>query len=209
MLAAVILIANSKPLSYEKRLFLRILEAYEYIESFNALSGSSSQEESNLLEAEKSLERVSERLLENKGEKNTYDLFQAAINKYAKIGELIQTKILFYLRNKKELLLIQQKILVLANGFAEASSSRLDSCITSIDTIPEKGELKPRPSFLQSRPRLRSLFIRSGKLAVSIFTVVVVAYGLSILFSRPLSDFAVEILVATFVVFAAWENRSK
>ena len=209
LLAAIILTVYSKPLSYEKRIFLRILEAYEWIETFNDVSGSSSQENSNLLEAEKSLKKVSERLLENKGEKNTYDLIQEATNNYAKIGELLETRILFYLRNKKELPLIQQKILVLANAFAEANSSNLDFCIKRIEEIPQSGEFKPKPSLLKSKPLLRSALIHGGKFVLSFVAVAIIAYVFSVGFSTTMSSLIVEILPSAIALFIFWESKPK
>ncbi len=147
LLAFGFLIGKSKPISYEKRLFLRILRAYEGIDTYIALSESPSQErESNLQEAEELLEKVSEELLANKTDITTFDLIREANSKYAKIGELLQAKILFYLRNKKEMSMIKGKILLLANAFAEASSNHLDSCITSINSILGEGEFKLKPS---------------------------------------------------------------
>jgi hypothetical protein len=46
------------------------------------------------------------------------------------------------------------------------------------------------------------------KLGFSVLLVTVVAYGISFALSKPLSDFAVEILVAVFALYAAWESIS-
>ncbi|MDH5482678.1 MAG: hypothetical protein OEY22_07360 [Candidatus Bathyarchaeota archaeon] len=206
---ATFLLTRVDPLSFEKRMFLKTLDAYECLETFNALSGSQSQKESDLHEAKKILEKISERLLARKEKSTSYDLIKEVNGKYVKIGELIQTKILFYLRNRKELPMIQQKIIDMADSFAEASNSRLDSCITNIESISETGEFRLKPSFLEARPRLRSFLAHSGRLGASAVLVIGVAYVLSCVFSKPLSDFAIIILGSTFVVFSAWEFKSK
>ena len=208
IIAAMFLLIRADPLSFEKRVFLRTLDAYECLETYNALSGSLAQKESDLHEVENVLERISERLLARKVN-SVYDLVQEVNNKYVKIGELIQTKILFYLGKRKELPMIQQTILGLAESFAEASGSRLDSCVKSIDGIPESGPFTSKPSFLESRPRLRSFFVHLGRLGVSAVLVVGVAYVLSYIFSMPLSDFAIYILGSTFMLFSTWEFKSK
>jgi hypothetical protein len=209
IIAAMFLLIRADPLSFEKRVFLRTLDAYECLETYNALSGSTAQKESDLHEAKNILERISERLLARKRVNTVYDLIQEVNDKYVKIGELIQTKILFYLGKRKELPMIQQTTLGLAESFAEASCNRLDSCVKSIEGLPESGPFTSKPSFLESRPRLRSFFVHLGRLGVSATLVVGVAYVLSYVFSIPLSDFAIYILGSTFVLFSTWEFKSK
>jgi len=144
-------------LSLEKKNFLKTIEAHELLTRFVSLSGSSSQDESDLKKAKKLLHKVSSKLLERKREVLLLDAVREANERYVKLGKIIQTKILFYLQNRKDLPLIQEKTLELADTLADTSLSRLDTCIASIEAIPETGPFKPAPTFLEANPRLRSL----------------------------------------------------
>jgi hypothetical protein len=138
----------------------------------------------------------------------SHELIKEAGNKYTRFGEAIQSKILYQVRERKNLSIIEEKTLELAESLAEASATSLDSSIASIESIQGGGEFKSEAFFLKSKPHLYSLMWHTFKLLVSVFVVTVVAAILAAAFSKPLSDFAVYMLGAIFVVFATWEFKS-
>jgi hypothetical protein len=96
--------------------------------------------------------------------------------------------------------------------YAASSKSHggcIDSAIKSLEEIPKEGKFEPKPSFLQSKPLLRSLLIHGGRLVVSVALVTGVAVVFSVVFSKSISDFAVDIFLAAVTLFAAWESRSR
>lgn len=207
-LIALFLGSKAERLSFEKKIFLKTIKAYDYLTRFVSLSGSSSQDESDLDKARKLLQKVSSELLARKAKVLLLDALREVNERYVELGKIIQTKILFYLQNRKEFPLIQQKTLELADTLADASLSRLHSCIASIEAIPQTGPFKPAPTFLEANPRLRSMLIHLGKFSGSVFLVTVVAIVLSYVFSKSLSELAPYILASTFVLFVGWEFKS-
>ena len=209
LLMAIVVTSRVKFVSFEKKNFLKIFEAYRHLTRFISLSGSSSQEESDFDKVVKLLQKVSSKLSARRNKAEIMDVMREVNEKYFKLGKIIQTKILFYLQKRKELPLIQDKILKLADTFADTSLARLDSCITSIEALPETGDFKPSPSFLEANPQLRSAIVHIGRLSGSAILVTAVAVVLAIVFSIPLSEFAPYILTSTIVLFVGWEFKSK
>jgi len=208
-IAAFILFEKVEVLPFEKKNFLKTLDAYECIARFVRRSDSPLQDESDIKEAEKLLKAVSSAFVEREGKDRYFDIVREINNRYIKLGKLIQTKILFYCKRKKDLGLIKEKILELADTLAEVSSEKLDSCINSLESIPETGPFKPSPTFLESHSRLQSFISHGSRLLFSFILVLVIAVILSFAFSRPISEFATYVLASTFVLFAAWEFKSK
>jgi hypothetical protein len=100
-LGTFVFMIKLKPVSFEKRVFLMVLDGYEHIRTYTTLNGTQSQDESCVADAQKVFVKVSSRLLNKKDIETSYDLEREIYGKYVKIGELIQTKILFYLKKKK------------------------------------------------------------------------------------------------------------
>ena len=209
MLMMLVSASKAQRLSLEKENFLKTIEAHELLTRFVSLSGSSSQDETDLRKAKKLLHKVSSKLLERKRKVLLLDAVREANERYIKLGRIIQTKILFYLQNRKDLPLIQEKTLELADTLADTSLGRLDACIASIEAIPETGPFKPAPTFLEANPRLLSMLVHLGKFSGSAFLVTAVAIVLSYVFSIQLSELAPYILTSTFVLFVGWEFKSK
>lgn len=209
LLMAIVVTSRVKFVSFEKKNFLKIFEAYKHLTRFISLSDSSSQEESDFDKVVKLLQKVSSKLSARRNKAEIMDVMREVNEKYFKLGKIIQTKILFYLQKRKELPLIQDKILKLADTFADTSLARLDSCITSIEALPETGDFKPSLPFLEANPQLRSAMVHIGRLSGSAILVTAVAVVLAIVFSIPLSEFAPYILTSTIVLFVGWEFKSK
>lgn len=201
------LLASVEGITFEKSLFLMALEAYEHLARFISLSGSSSQDKSDLDEAEKLLGKISSKLF---GESYglSFEAMKEVEKKYVRLGKLIETKIIYNLKERKKLGAMQDNVLELANTFAEVSLSQIDSCIQTIEAIKETGPFTRKPPFLESHLRLRSFIVHGGKFCVSGLLVLTFAVILSIACSRPLSEFAPYILASTFVLFVGWEFKS-
>jgi hypothetical protein len=135
-------------------------------------------------------------------------LIKEAGSRYTRLGEAIQSKILYQVRERKNLSIIEEKTLELAESLAEASATRLDSSIASIESIQGGGEFKSNALFLKSKPHLYSLLRHTFRFVVSAFVVIGFTAILAIAFSKPLSDFAVYVLVPIFALFTAWEVTS-
>jgi hypothetical protein len=209
LIIVMFLLVTAREVPFEKSLFLITLEAYEHLARFISLSGSSSQDESDLDEAKKLLRKVSSKLLGRRLYGSSHETWKEVIKKYVELGKGIETKIIYNVKERKNLDIIQHKILELANTFADVSLSRIDSCIQTIEAIKETGPFTPKPAFFESHLRLRSAIIHGGKFLVSILLVLAVAVILSIALSTPLSEFAPYILASTFVLLVGWEFKSR
>jgi hypothetical protein len=73
----------------------------------------------------------------------------------------------------------------------------------------EEKILQVNKSRIREYLRINFLTKHIVKLGVSVLLVLIVTFGISYATSKPLSDFAVEILVAVFALFAALESISK
>lgn len=73
----------------------------------------------------------------------------------------------------------------------------------------EEKILQVNQSRIKEYLRINFLTKHIVKLGLSVLLVMIVTSGISYVTSKPLSDFAVEILVAVFAVFAAWESVSR
>jgi hypothetical protein len=61
-----------------------------------------------------------------------------------------------------------------------------------------------------NKEKLWNLITKHGlPLGLIFLSITLVAYAVSIFSSRPLSDFAIEILVATVAIFGVWETKAK
>lgn len=206
-IAAFMVMLRTPQISFEKKIFLDVFDAHSHLERFINLSGSTSQQKSDFDKCLRLLEKASKKLLTRKTRSTKSDLLREAYEKYSKLGELIQTKILFYLKEKDTYTALHH-IKPIVNTFADANSQRLVSCLKSLEAIPHKGDFNPPKSLFMANPRLRSVLIHLGRFSASIIVVTLVAFLLSQIFSVPLAEFAVYTLGATFLVFVTWEFKS-
>jgi hypothetical protein len=195
-------------ITFEKRIFLGLYKAYNFLSRYNSLEGSSSQEQSDFEKAFESLKKVS---LELKGgtERVKYTDIGTEINKlFNKMGELIQTRILSSMQKKKDLQQHEENILQLADAFADVTFNRIQATVDNLEKLEKSESIALKSSFLESHPRVRFYYIHAYKLIGSLLIVFSVALIFSIIFQKPISDFAVAIFAAFFVLFGAWEFKS-
>lgn len=206
--AAIILILKSRAISFEKKIFLDVFDARSYLVRFDKLSGSASQQKADLDKSITLLKKASKTLLARKKRTTKSDLLAEAHERYSRLGEYIQTKILFHLKNNKVPTAIHH-LRVIVNTFADVNSQKLDSCLESLEAIHEGGDFKPPLSIFESKPRLRSTLVHLGKFSTCAIVVTLVGIFFSYIFSKPLSEFAPYILTSIFVLFGSWEFKSQ
>jgi len=201
--------SNYVIMSFEKRSFLKIYDAWKCLARYNSLSGSFSQEHSDLDRAMNLMHSISKKFTAAKDKSKLSDIGKEVNAKYYDLGMMIQNRILPNLQKKNELSRYEEELLGLAEVFADISFNRLNSCIDGLWKLPESERFKPKPSFLEAHSDLRSALIHIGKFSVSSVVVTSVALLLSNIFQRPVSEFAPYILTSIFVLFVAWEFKSK
>jgi hypothetical protein len=209
VIASFFSIEYSKIMSFEKGIFLKIYDAWKCLARYDSLSGSVSQEHSDLDRAMKLMHNVSKKFMARKDKSKLSDIGKEVNAKYHDLGVLIQNRILPNLQKENELARYEEKLLELAEVFADISFNRLHSCTDGLRKLPESERFKPKPSFLEAHSDLRSALIHIGKFSVSSVVVASVALLLSNIFQRPISEFAPYILTSIFVLFVAWEFKSK
>jgi len=195
-------------ISFEKRIFLTVFDAHSHLKRYDKLSGSTAQQKADLEKAIELLNKVSKRLFKRKKRSTKSDLLTEAYGKYSKLGEYIQAKILFYVKNDKIFQALHH-ITTIVNTFADINSQKLDLCLKSLEALPKGGDFKPPPSILESKPRLRSTLVHLGRFSICAIVVILVAVFLAYIFSTPISEFAPYILGSIFVLFVSWEFKSK
>jgi hypothetical protein len=207
IIIGILLFYKSPVLTFEKRIFLELYTSYKCLTRYNSLAGSSSQEYSDFEKAFESLKSVSLEL--KKVEKSKYSDIKTEINRlFVKMGELIQTRLLPSIKREKDLKENEENILQLADTFADINFNRVQSMIGNLEKLEKNEPIALESSFLESHPRVRSYYAHVYKLIVSLFVVFFVALLFSIIFQKPISDFAVYIFTAFFVLFGAWEFKS-
>jgi hypothetical protein len=208
-LVAMVLLQKSKGLSSEKKNFLDLYNAYKHLARYNSLKGCPSQERSDLERANKFLRKVSSELISTKDEPALSDVGRELDDLYYNIGELIQNRIIYALEKEKNLPQIEEHVLGLAETFSDNSFNRLQSLKDTLATIQESGFPKPQPSYWETHVKFKAALIHIGKLFASIGSVVFVAILLSTIFQTNISELTPYILASSFVLFVAWEFKSK
>lgn len=208
IILTMILFFKTPVLTFEKRIFMGLYNSYKSLARYNNLAGSSSQEHSDFDKSFESLKKVSLELTARTEKSRNTDMGTEINRMFCMLGELIQTRILPTLQKKNNLSQQEENVLQLADTFADISFNRIQSLTGTLEKLGKGDSVKLRSSFLESYPRLRSYFNHAYKLIGSIIVVFFVAFLFSVVFQKPISDFAVAIFAAIFVMFAAWEFRS-
>jgi xanthosine utilization system XapX-like protein len=194
---------------FEKENFLKVYNAHKCLERYDSLKGSASQEQSDFDKAVNLLYGVSLNL-KGRGERSSrLDIGKEINATFSKVGELIQNRILPNIQQEKESPQKRDLILELADTLADVSFERLYSLISNLEKLPKSDSFKPKPSFLQAHSTFRSVLIHVSKFFVSVAVVMSMAFFLSNMFQKPISDFGPYILTSIFVLFVAWEFKSR
>ena len=206
---AIALVQKSRLVSFEKRIFLKVFEAYKRLSRYNNLVGSPSQEHQDLEKGIDLLYRVC-LVLKERANKNVLSDIGKEVNVLrCNLSNLIQTRILSSLQKGGDLKKDVENVLLLADTFADISYSKFQSCIGQLESLQELSSFKPKPPFIESHPKLRSYLLHFGRLCISIIVVLAVALMLSLIFQKQIADFAPYILGSIFVLFVTWEFRSR
>lgn len=196
-------------LHFEKEIFLKVYSAYKCLERYDSLKGSASQEQSDFDKAVNLIYEVSLDLKRRTERSSRLDIGKEINATFSKVGELIQNRILPNMQQQKDSPQKCDLVLQLADVLGDASFERINSLITNLENLPKSESFKPKPSFLQTHSTFRSLLIHVGKFFVSVVVVMSMAIFLSNIFQKPLSDFGPYILTSVFVLFVAWEFKSR
>lgn len=125
-----------------------------------------------------------------------------------------QTKLILDRGNSGEISKVQLFVFYLSSSIKMNDASSFRKHFSDFRKFLGENESEEEKILQVNQSRIKNLqsyvFSKHAiKFGFSVLLVTIVAYGISFVTSKPLSDFAVEILVAVFALYAAWESISR
>jgi hypothetical protein len=212
ILSVILMQMSNNLLGFEKTWFLKVYNAYSFLSRFNSLQNCSAQEINDLKKAADILKSASAVFRFKKVVGPRSDITKEIDLLYNSIGELIETRVIPAIENKKDLNSTENVLFEIASTLADNSVSRMNNLKDNLSVLPELRTLHQKPVFFDrfdNHPTVKSMLWHVIRLFVSLGSVILVAFILSFVFQFNVASLTPYILGSSIALFVGWEFKSK